>query len=192
MFVFTHLMIGKYFAKRIVKKDKAIKKRWFLYGCIYPDISKLSKVSHNLESTEMIMADYLQKAVDANNSKDQSFYLGIVSHYLEDYFCKVHGKEKVSAIRHFLYEAKLHLIVMKLLSDDLIISSKAFRNLYRQQGFACTGLEINRYIENYYRTSGAALNDCYYSMLAVNQMFKMIYHVNILGIIGYPDYMKVV
>lgn len=191
MFVFTHWMIGKYFAKKMRLSHRTFSRKWFLYGNIYPDISKLSKAPHYMEESRSTMQLYMDKAQNTDDLKDLSFNLGVVCHYLCDYFCKVHGKSKVQTFKHFLYEFELHFYIMKLLSDDLIMSNKVIIDAYRRKGFSQVTLNLEKALKYYYEEDKDMVHDGHYALLSINQIFKMFFGFNALGIIGCPENMNV-
>lgn len=122
MIVFSHVEIGNYFFHAVTNnKGDSFKLRWgaFVYGNVFPDISKFASRNHFYEDTRSIYKCYRMKAGNPRKSDwERSMALGVVCHFLCDYFCKYHAKmpyTQQSMIRHIWYEGILHMKIVHIL-----------------------------------------------------------------------------
>jgi len=122
LIVFSHIEIGNYLFHAVTKKkDDAFKLNWgaFVFGNVFPDISKFASRNHFYEDTKSIYKCYLMKAGNPQRSdRERSMALGVVCHFLCDYFCKYHAKlpyTRQSMIRHLWYEFILHMKIVDIL-----------------------------------------------------------------------------
>ncbi|KHD37446.1 hypothetical protein NL50_04525 [Clostridium acetobutylicum] len=108
----THLLISYIVYKNLYnnfnfKLDMAA----FALGNIKPDfINKEIRCPHTLNESLDSLIEYSNKLVKCNNSiRKFSLALGIVCHYICDYFCIYHrdGNEKKGILEHLIYEVKL-------------------------------------------------------------------------------------
>ena len=112
----THIFIAKT-AYQAINKISGIKLNYskFLKGSIYPDINLATLfLQHRINDTGRIVEKNVNKLVGINifeNSKNLdvfSFKMGIIIHFISDYFCKVHNDNWYkNPIRHYIYERKL-------------------------------------------------------------------------------------
>ncbi len=115
MFYSTHLLFADIVYKHLRSKMK-IKKYSFRYGNIKPDVSTFKiNMPHTIEGS----IEYLVQEIDlllneVNNiqqlrSRGFARRLGIINHYIADYFCRAHNKDMIDSglITHLLYEKKL-------------------------------------------------------------------------------------
>jgi len=87
----------------------------FLYGSIVPDIHPLMMLmSHNKGSMEFVFRNIewlISRELVSNKKRDiakYSYKLGIVMHFISDYFCRAHNEVKYSNfISHIRYESVL-------------------------------------------------------------------------------------
>lgn len=137
MLVGSHSRIGSFVYRFIITKYipySPIDKILFKTGNVLPDISKnLSKLDHTIEGSSKSYKHHIKKSQDITvSSSKRMMSLGIMCHFLCDYFCIYHAKEEFinrSIIPHILYELKLHLI----LSYKLLFSKKLHKQLMCEQ-----------------------------------------------------------
>ena len=109
----THLLIS-YILYNYLSKEQGFKinKLAFMYGCIKPDINNEDiQCSHVLDESISSVNKYSEKLITNNVSiKAFSVSLGVICHFICDYFCIYHNDEyKLKGVfPHTLYEIKLH------------------------------------------------------------------------------------
>ncbi len=90
----------------------------FIYGNVKPDMNELVWLKHNYQETRHFYFEHLEVAKNNHLSINQrSLALGVVSHFVCDYFCKYHTKRRLCgaiAFPSFLYmNSKLHIYIKK-------------------------------------------------------------------------------
>lgn len=116
----THLIISNIMYSRLMKRnDFKLNRFYFMLGCIKPDFKNDEiKLPHYLENSIGKLSVYTASLMDKNISiKQMSLGLGVVCHFLCDYFCLYHDEQHKnrSDIEHYLYEIALHLRFLMLL-----------------------------------------------------------------------------
>lgn len=116
MNVFTHIAIGIR-TKRAVEDILPIKIKTydFLYGSIKPDISRsFRNIPHFKKESIDFVTEEIEKLINtdyddfSDNKSTYSERLGVLTHYLSDYFCYAHSESfKGGFIKHNYYEMKL-------------------------------------------------------------------------------------
>lgn len=140
MFIQTHRLIGRIICRTLFENNGIkINGKAFKYGCIKPDISpKLSVMAHEKEgSFEFICEkiERLEKLPMPENKKELKVYsieLGIIIHFITDYFCAAHNYDKYRKIpEHFIYENKLAKNFPKIVNDEYfrIMWNMTYKNL---------------------------------------------------------------
>jgi len=120
MIVDTHILISnilyKYLSKQI---DFKLNRLAFAYGNIKPDfIDRDIKRPHTLKESLHCVNKYSEKLMRENISiKEFSISLGVICHYMSDYFCLYHreGNDKKGFFEHILYEFSIHLRLLTLI-----------------------------------------------------------------------------
>lgn len=124
MFSNTHMFI----ADRILTQlkdccDIVIDRKFFIYGSIKPDydpkliyIEHYEKDSMNFVLDEIKYLSSLPYSSEKDFLKRYSMRLGVVMHYLSDYFCHAHNNMILEShmLRHFIYEFRLAGTVRRL------------------------------------------------------------------------------
>lgn len=118
MITSSHILIANLVYKYILKNTGFILDLpAFSYGNIKPDLDKsYIKCEHTLEDSLDMINIYSEDIINSSISvKDFSMALGIICHFVSDYFCIYHTKEywKTDKLGHGTYEITLHT---KLLS----------------------------------------------------------------------------
>ena len=134
MNIFTHL----YMAVRLKKTIEAsipirLKTVSFLLGCIKPDISpKFDSIRHYKKDSEEFLLEEIQSLLEDNIYEYEicrsgfSERLGIVVHYLSDFFCFAHTDEFTGNIlEHHKYEMELF--------SCFLLNLKPFAKRYRNK-----------------------------------------------------------
>lgn len=103
-----HIIIGKEVIDNIdinILKEFGMHKLCYLFGTIYPDINCVYP-AHRLSTTNRKFYILLNKLDRTNSSVAKSFRLGVITHYMCDYFCFAHNNESLGLF-HKIYEEKL-------------------------------------------------------------------------------------
>lgn len=116
----THLLISNIIFKYCSKNfNIKLNKFNFLYGSIRPDFVRDSSNFHHYLSESMdIVCEYCDQLINTRMSiKKYSVTLGMICHFICDYFCLYHTKEykERNLFQHFIYELCLHFIFIGLL-----------------------------------------------------------------------------
>ncbi|MGE5329134.1 MAG: zinc dependent phospholipase C family protein [Deltaproteobacteria bacterium] len=120
----THLFFSKITYDNMLCENRVkINKLGFKYGNIKPDIiMNFKDIPHNYFSS----AEYINSEINALiekticmkdlHSNDFAVNLGVINHYIADFFCMPHNKNLVnkSIVSHFIYERKLDTICKKI------------------------------------------------------------------------------
>lgn len=116
MNTFTHLGIAG-IIERAVEDELSVKLDAFAfrYGSVEPDISPaLIKIPHYKQDAEDFVRQqirnliYLKKSTFPICTRQFSERLGVITHYLSDFFCYVHSANyKGGTLGHYLYEMNL-------------------------------------------------------------------------------------
>ncbi|MCX8130538.1 MAG: zinc dependent phospholipase C family protein [Clostridia bacterium] len=112
----THLYISKSVQKVIESKmNIKLNSIGFLYGNIKPDISSsYIKIPHYKEDSINFLKREIKEMISyrftrlPKCTKQFSERLGVITHYLSDYFCHAHSKQfSGNMVEHYFYESKL-------------------------------------------------------------------------------------
>lgn len=121
-----------------LKYNIKLKKKSLIYGSIKPDASTIfAKYPHYIDKSVDMLTARISMLIDAtDNEKQLETYafakeLGVATHYLADYFCRVHndinGKKHYEGIKHIMYEQKM---VSKIKKDEIeILSMEAIKKI---------------------------------------------------------------
>ncbi|MCX7950846.1 MAG: zinc dependent phospholipase C family protein [Clostridiales bacterium] len=127
----THRLIGASIISNLKENFNInIYEQHFLNGCVKPDYSiPLFFIPHYKEKS----FDYIMQMVkdltlfNFYQEKDlKLFYtnLGVITHFLCDYFCYAHNNKDLDPIfLHLKYEKQLHTVFQEISIDKFIISS---------------------------------------------------------------------
>lgn len=92
----------------------------FVWGNLRPDFDKKHiRCSHTLEDSLDFINFYANKIIQNNMSITEfSMLLGVICHFICDYFCIYHSKEywRKDMLEHFTYEILLHVKLLILLN----------------------------------------------------------------------------
>lgn len=185
LIVFSHIEVGNYYFHTIRKNDEvSFKLRWgaFVFGNVFPDISKLAFRNHFYEDTKSIYKCYQIKARNPENTdRQRSMALGVVCHYLCDYFCKYHAKmpyTKQSMVLHTLYEVILHMRIKNILfkenTDLLDVNERSIFNTTTDHKDADGRFDLQNVIREYEDEEESLLTDMAFAFGAVREVMKEI------------------
>lgn len=123
----AHIAIGKLALEQTsLKNDLDIYKKVYMFGCIAPDINFIYPF-HNIRCTPKRFIKRLERMKKIKSKLIRSFTLGVIMHYLCDYFCLAHNNQSYGA-KHTLYERLMShkLKLQELEPDDSLQLVKSF------------------------------------------------------------------
>lgn len=160
MNVLVHLMFA-YHVRKIIKKDIGIKLNLlgFMVGNVIPDIrARFNSQPHYIDASLKYVVKSSHRLINNDEmiSKDSYLFskkMGIINHYLSDFFCYPHQAHyKEGLRRHMTYELKMlakYRKGLKRAKRDLILNPKGLipedieewiirkNRLYRGQQISC-------------------------------------------------------
>lgn len=195
----THLHVGNYLYDVMLEKEGEDLKlnRWqFIYGNIKPDIGRMVLVKHQFAITGDLFVKQLEIIRDSQASpRERSVALGVVTHFICDYFCKFHTirpYESYSKWNHFWYEWKLHFKVVSHLfakrrSHHLDISDPRRHRLSGQsdhEGQDVTELvgKIGALLKVYRLSTRGVATDMDYALYAINETFATLLDIELFTV----------
>jgi hypothetical protein len=144
---FTHLVVARHFFTGLQKSQSnfELDKQAFLYGNVLPDEKRHLFNIHYWDESKSDVEHYLAKAKDRQRSDiERSKALGVVCHFMCDYFCKYHTLQPYRQItdwRHFMYEAMLHIRLVTLMVKRRLI------RLQPSEEAIFTGIGLNHLVQ---------------------------------------------
>lgn len=152
MIVPTHRLIAHYVYNYIqLKAGIGLDKKWFTFGNVLPDVKPyyIKRKHFYCVSFDYVISliNSLENDMDRISMKEFSLRLGIISHYVSDFFCYPHNDRayfKGRLKEHMQYEYKLHSSFSSIakwhicdtsfydLDEAQIINS--FRKIYLEEG----------------------------------------------------------
>jgi len=203
MILSTHIRIGGFLYKHVILKSRNYsisEKLIFQYGNIYPDIdSYLCEIKHYKERSLAPMLQHEKRATDTNISPSERLHsLGVVCHYLTDFFCAYHAVDKFrkkSILKHFIYEISLDIVLFFLLlsPNKLLkklklpdIDNSFADNFVYGENFDVRDLVLTLQ-RQYNRRKHGILNDIYFSLKITTLSVSVIMKDHA---IGYPEFTK--
>ena len=110
MNLFSHITMGRYlyayFTENMnLKLDKGTFVRWNFLPDVAPSLLKLSHFKKDIYDLVMEKADYLAREGENMSTEEFSKQLGILCHFMSDFFCYAHSENfDGSKIGHLKYE----------------------------------------------------------------------------------------
>ncbi|WP_026477015.1 zinc dependent phospholipase C family protein [Alkaliphilus transvaalensis] len=140
MFPQTHKIISEYLHENISKNfGIELNRKSLIYGSIKPDIvPSLAKLDHFKPQTFNLILDEVHRLsnyqLNPNHEslKDFSTQIGVVTHFIADYFCLPHNDRvkyrKATIVSHLIYENNLHKLFKEYHGQfkDIVIPKKTF------------------------------------------------------------------
>jgi hypothetical protein len=116
MNLITHIAMAKMLYSNL-NSIMDLDKKAFVYGNIKPDMTyKLLRNPHTLENYFLTVCSSAEKLMNDNklSLKEFSIELGVICHYVCDFFCQYHLKDELfhRFREHFIYELKLHAVLL--------------------------------------------------------------------------------
>lgn len=121
MIIPTHRLIGENIYKSVLLNNKIrLDKRWLIWGSVLPDLMpKYMKQKHFFSVSYDYILNMIEKLYNDSNNismKEFSIRLGIITHYVSDFFCTPHNDRAYyhnHIKEHMQFETKLHLLFKK-------------------------------------------------------------------------------
>ncbi|MEM1484719.1 zinc dependent phospholipase C family protein [Oscillospiraceae bacterium PP1C4] len=113
MNLFSHITMGRYlytyFTEHLgVELDKASFVKWNVMPDIAPSLLKLSHFKKDIYDLVMARAEHLAREGEQMSVWEYSKQLGILCHFMSDFFCYAHSENfDGSKIGHLKYEIKM-------------------------------------------------------------------------------------
>jgi hypothetical protein len=177
MLSFSHIVVANYFYDKLKQSNLSfnLHKKSFFNGNVLPDKQRHQFNTHYYAESKPDCDRYLAKANNETLSDlERSEALGVVCHFMCDYFCKYHSiqpyKQDVG-INHFMYEAKLHFMLVSVQIRRSIYSiSRAEERIFT--GFDLSNLigeneDIKLLMSSYMEQPESLVTDLTYSFAAV-------------------------
>ncbi|MFU0825799.1 zinc dependent phospholipase C family protein [Clostridium sp.] len=173
MLPLSHFSIAKALYKSFLESlNIELDLKSFVYGCIKPDFApSLIKISHYKNKSFDTICNrisLLEREPFPKTKKDLkkfSMELGIVAHYLADYFCYPHNNKKYNFTPiHFIYENRLAYVLRKIDIEELSYTFLVFA----EDSFINTTEDlinfINRKHMDYLNKDGKVFKDIEFSV----------------------------
>lgn len=115
MNVFSHITVGRYLYKYFTKNfnielDQKVFVSWNALPDVAPGLFCIPHFKSDIYDLIMERADYLAKNMNTMPVKEKSKQLGILCHFMADFFCYAHADYFIgSKFTHFKYELKMQL-----------------------------------------------------------------------------------
>ena len=142
MKMFQHIKIARITAENLknnVDKNFKLDKIVFYLGSIYPDLNCIYP-AHRLSSTSNRISKKIKLIDRYEDGIIKSFNLGIITHYISDYFCYAHNNKSLG-IKHREYEKGLNNFFNKnnIEKDNRLINEwNVAKNSIKEQVFKYT------------------------------------------------------
>lgn len=101
-----HLKIGKTVLDKNIITTFKVNRIAYLFGNIAPDLNCVYP-AHRLKTTEKRFYKRLKRIEKSDTNLIKSFTLGVITHYICDYFCYAHNIESLG-VPHKKYETNLY------------------------------------------------------------------------------------
>ena len=168
----THLFFSKIIYENMLCGNCVkIKKVSFKYGNIKPDLMlNFKEIPHNYASSANYIVSQINfligetKSLKELLSKEFAVKLGIIDHYVADFFCMPHNKNliKKNIIAHYIYERKIDAICKQIKICKL--KEYIYTNGIVLRTDICISDFINSRYDNYKKKSFSAINDVLFAI----------------------------
>ena len=123
MLIPSHALLAKRVADHVEKNcDMKLCAAAFYRGSIAPDLFDKDKGSHYAPACPSYIQKILRSFDDTDSDKMFSYKLGLLLHFVSDYFTAAHNDETLmhNMKQHMVYETQLHFLLMKDSTERLI------------------------------------------------------------------------
>lgn len=174
----THILFSKILYESCLKDlNFKLRKYKFMYGNIKPDIfCNHFKDNHTIKDSINIVEDYSKELIRCKSDIDKfSIKLGVICHYVCDYFCIYHTEGYVnnSIFEHISYEKKLHAKVIEMVEKKKI-----------KTGNSLAEKDIVKFVykmqEKYLNEKQSLITDINYALETANAVAEGIIYYSIL------------
>lgn len=173
----SHFEVGNYFfhaSRGMAEGTFGLKWGAFMIGNVFPDISRFAFREHHYESTRSIYRCFMSKARNTGNTdRERSMALGIICHFLCDYFCKYHGKKPYNEqplFPHICYEIMLHMRIMAV----LICEYMGLHGVVRKE-IQAGGFDLKSMLMTYEAERESLMTDVEFSFAAIREVMKEVF-----------------
>ena len=109
----THMLIARKIHEYLDENYEVnISRRHFIFGSIKPDlVRKFKTLKHSIhDSLDFVLGEVTKHDETEDSLKRSSVHLGVINHYLSDFFCSKHyyKNDGEGLIKHIKYEGRLH------------------------------------------------------------------------------------
>ena len=174
MIIYTHLGFAKILYQYLLQDlNFKLDKKEFIYGNIKPDIKNEDiRAEHRMDESIDKLLLFSQGIIDNySNIASFSMALGIVCHYICDYFCLYHNGlyKKKNIFEHLMYETHLHVQFTKM-----VLTRKIRLDICKNEEHTdLMGLLMNL-SNKYAKNKMSATNDINYAVSAAAIVSEML------------------
>ena len=112
-------------------KEINFNKKAYLLGSMAPDLNCIYP-AHRLDTTKKRFCTHVKRVDNGLSGVIKSFELGVITHYICDYFCYAHSIESIGP-KHVMYENLLKKYFMEYKQDALQgIERKELHNIWNR------------------------------------------------------------
>ena len=109
----THMLIARKLHRYMDENySEHISRKLFIFGNIKPDfVRKFKTLKHSIhDSLDYVLEEVARFEHEKHSEKNPSVHLGVINHYLSDFFCSKHyfKNDDEGLIKHIKYESRLH------------------------------------------------------------------------------------
>lgn len=185
----THVIIAKKIYNALDPQKKSIiKKKNFIYGNIKPDLASKYKLRkhYRKESYEVILEkiEKLSKINSLDEIQKKKYFcnfsqeLGVICHFICDFFCVPHDERwefKHSMFIHIAYEKKLNFIARKYsFEKNIDINLNSFDDVKNFLSAIYDDYKKDEYLDTYKRDLKYSYNIC---LIIISKILdEMIYY----------------
>lgn len=183
----THCFIAL-FIKNTLKRNYNIRipTFWFLFGNLKPDYSSYlitaphyRKISNNFIKDQIFQItkyNSYSNTTPSNCNRDLAIKLGVITHYLSDFFCLPHTENfGGNLFNHYLYERKLYKCLRS--NKEIITNSTESAFKTSVKNFEERFFSLEKMQERYNGSKPSFYLDIFYAILV--SMFTIICVLNI-------------
>lgn len=120
MLIQSHLLLARNLLRKTCHYTTNLNKSAFYWGNIRPDIhSPFNRGQHKYEISMDMIEEKWQQLENTGNKCLYSYRLGVILHYIADFFCHAHNDTyyDTNLRAHFDYEQALHKTLLALGED---------------------------------------------------------------------------
>ncbi len=136
MFAQSHLVLARAITGRLsADLPYRMPMRAFYFGSVYPDMSpRYKRVKHKKKAALPVVQELIDSVVKSNRQEgltnQQAMEMGIICHFMCDFFCQAHNFEEYSYLpTHLHYEMQMNRVIRQEINSPSFpeVSCEAFR-----------------------------------------------------------------